>query len=165
MARWVCYLFAMATAVGAAGLARAAESPVERGAYLAQIMDCTGCHTPGALRGEPDMDRFLAGADIGFELPDLGIFYAPNLTPDPETGLGGWSADEIVQAIIRGERPDGRELVPIMPWPSYGGLSEADAKALAAYLLSLAPIVSQVPGPLAPGADSPLPYFRLKVPK
>jgi mono/diheme cytochrome c family protein len=60
----------------------------DRGAYLVRIMDCSGCHTPGALKGQADESRYLGGADAGFEIPGLGIFYPPNLTPDPETGLG-----------------------------------------------------------------------------
>jgi mono/diheme cytochrome c family protein len=75
-------------ALGCAGAAQAAEDPVARGKYLTEIMDCMGCHTPGAMQGNPDMSRFLGGGDTGFEIPGLGIFYPPNLPPDPETGLG-----------------------------------------------------------------------------
>ena len=70
----------------------------KRGAYLAKIMDCGGCHTPGALAGKPDEARSLAGSDIGFGIPGLGVFYPPNLTGDAATGLGKWSAAEIVTA-------------------------------------------------------------------
>lgn len=165
MAGAAALLFATIVALGFVNAGHAAEDPVKRGEYLVQIMDCTGCHTPGALSGNPDMDRFLGGADIGFEIPDLGIFYPPNLTPDPETGLGEWSEADIIRATTKGVRPDGRELIPLMPWPSYSGLSRGDAQALAAYLKSLPPVTQQVPGPFAPGAVSPLPFFRLKLPK
>ena len=89
-----------------------ADSVVERGEYLTSIMDCTGCHTPGALAGNPDLQRYLAGSGIGFEMPGFGVFFPPNLTPDMETGIGKWSEDEIMMAVRGGVRPDGRELVP-----------------------------------------------------
>ncbi|MGH6831236.1 MAG: c-type cytochrome, partial [Methylocella sp.] len=106
------------TLVCAAASARA-EDLVKRGEYLVRVMDCTGCHTPGALTGKPDMARYLAGESIGFEIPSLGIFYPRNLTPDMETGIGAWSEADIIQAVRTGERPDGRVLAPIMPWVSY----------------------------------------------
>ena len=128
-----------------------ADSLIERGEYLASIMDCTGCHTPGALAGAPDLERYLAGSNIGFQLPGLGVFYPPNLTADADTGLGKWSEDEIMLAVRGGLRPDGRELVPIMPWPSYSALTDEDAQALAAYLKSLPATKFQAPGPFGEG--------------
>lgn len=87
----------------------------KRGKYLVTFDGCNDCHTPGYFFGEPDMARYLAGSEVGFEMPGLGVFYGPNLTPDNETGLGKWSAAEIAAAITKGQRPDGRMLVPIMP--------------------------------------------------
>ncbi|MFN3281910.1 MAG: hypothetical protein ACK40I_09645, partial [Tabrizicola sp.] len=71
---------------------------IDHGRYLVTIMGCTDCHTPGHFLGQPDMARFLGGSDVGFEIPGLGTFHGPNLTPDP-TGLGAWSEAEIVTAI------------------------------------------------------------------
>jgi mono/diheme cytochrome c family protein len=122
----------------------------QRGKYLATIGVCNDCHTPGALLGKPDFTRALSGSEVGFALPD-GIFYGPNLTPDKETGLGNWSADEIVAAITKGVRPDGRELAPIMPWHYFAALTKDDAYAIAAYLKSLPPMKNKVPGPFGPG--------------
>jgi mono/diheme cytochrome c family protein len=85
-----------------------AQSQTQRGEYLVTIMDCTGCHTPGTFLGKPDMQRPLAGSEVGFQIPGLGIFYPPNLTPDPETGLGKWSEADIIKAVRTGVRPDGR---------------------------------------------------------
>lgn len=164
MTRGVASFVGIFVALGCASVASAAENSLERGKYLAEIMDCTGCHTPGAMTGHPDQARFLAGADVGFEIPNLGIFYPPNLTSDSETGLGKWSEEEIVAAVTKGVTPDGRQLIPTMPWASYAALTAEDARSLAAYLKSLPPIVSQVPGPLSPGEDSPLPYLRMKLP-
>jgi hypothetical protein len=67
---------------------------LKRGQYLVTIMDCSGCHTPGVFQGNPDTQRPLAGSEVGFKIPGLGYFYPPNLTPDPETGLGKWSNAE-----------------------------------------------------------------------
>ena len=100
----------------AAAPAHAADAQAERGRYLAALGGCNDCHTPGSFFCKRDMSRVLGGSEVGFEIPGLGTFYGPNLTPDKETGLGSWSEAEIVNALQRGVRPDGRELAPIMPW-------------------------------------------------
>jgi mono/diheme cytochrome c family protein len=149
----------------------AASSPIlaqddsKRGGYLVAIMDCTGCHTPGTFLGKPDMDRFLGGSEVGFQIPGLGIFYPPNLTPDPETGLGAWSEADIVKAVRTGIRPDGRQLAPVMPWHSYGRLTDADAKALAGYLKSLKPVKNQVPALTGPTEKPSAPYLAVVMPQ
>jgi mono/diheme cytochrome c family protein len=148
-----------------ASIKAAADERVKRGEYLAAIMDCGGCHTPGHLRGKPDLARYLGGSDVGFEIPGLGIFYPPNLTPDRETGLGAWSATEIITAIRSGARPDGRVLVPVMPYHSYAKLTGADAQALVAYLKSLKPVRNQVPAITGPGQKPSAPFLRIVVPE
>jgi mono/diheme cytochrome c family protein len=149
----------------AAAPAALAETQIERGAYLAHIMDCGGCHHTGAFTPQPNLDTPLAGSDIGFELPGLGVFYPPNLTPDKETGLGTWSDAEIITAFTTGVRPDGRQLAPMMPWMSYAHINADDAAALVAYLRSLKPVSHKVPGPFA-AADKPTaPYFTVVAPK
>jgi mono/diheme cytochrome c family protein len=155
----------LAGPVVSASIKAEADERVKRGEYLAAIMDCTGCHTPGALRGKPDAARALAGSDVGFEIPGLGIFYPPNLTPDRATGLGAWSAAEIVTAIRTGARPDGRQLVPVMPYHSYAKLTDADAAALVAYLKSLKPIHNQAPAITGPGQKAPAPYLKVVIPE
>ncbi len=145
--------------------ARAADAAmVKRGEYLAGIMDCAGCHTPGALAGKPDMGAWLAGSDVGFQIPGLGVFYPANLTPDREAGIGSWKEADIIRAVRTGVRPDGRELAPAMPWRSYGVLSDADAKALVAYLKSLPAVGRKVPGPFGPSEKASAPYFTVVVP-
>jgi mono/diheme cytochrome c family protein len=134
---------------------------VERGRYLVTLGGCTDCHTPGYFFGKPDMARHLGGSEVGFEIPGLGIFHGPNLTPDDETGLGGWSEQDIITALQTGRRPDGRELAPIMPWRALASLTPADAKAIAAYLKSLPPVKNKVPGPFGPTETSP--SFVMKV--
>lgn len=162
----------LAHACLAAGLALAAlpalaqsQKPMSRGEYLSHIMDCGGCHTPGAFTGKPDESRKLAGSQIGFQIPGLGYFYPPNLTPDKQTGIGSWSEAEIIRAVRTGVRPDGRMLAPAMPWMSYSALNDADAQALARYLKGLKPVEHAVP-PLT-GADkpAPAPYLTVVAPK
>lgn len=126
------------------------ENAVARGKYLVSIAGCGDCHTPGYFLGKPDMGRMLGGSEVGFEMPGLGVFYGPNLTPDDETGLGTWSEEEIVTAFRTGVRPDGRELAPIMPWRNFANLTDEDAHAIAAYLKSLPPVDNKVPGPFGP---------------
>jgi mono/diheme cytochrome c family protein len=154
---------AMLASIGGKVDPATASDSLRRGEYLVTIMDCTGCHTDGALIGAPDPTKPLAGSRIGFRVPGLGTVYPPNLTPDPETGLGRWSEAEIVTAVRTGERPDGRVLA-VMPWRSYAILSDKDALAVAAYLKSLPPIRHAAP-PLAGESERPQgPYLDLVQP-
>lgn len=142
-----------------------ADALVERGAYLANIMDCGGCHNTGAFTPEPNLKTPLSGSLVGFEIPGMGVFFPPNLTPDKKTGLGDWSEDEIIAAFTKGERPDGRILAPAMPWMSYSHITPDDAKALVAYLKSLTPVENQVPGPFGPSEKATGPYLTMKMPE
>jgi mono/diheme cytochrome c family protein len=151
-------------ALGIAPLSKAAADPqTERGKYLVSLGGCIDCHTPGYFLGKPDFSRALGGSEVGFEIPGLGVFHGPNLTPDKETGLGNWTPNEIVAAITKGERPDGRELAPIMPWKSFAVLTKDDALALAAYLKSLPPVKNKVPGPFGPN-ETPTSFVMKVVP-
>ena len=141
----------------------AQDTQIGRGKYLVALAGCNDCHTPGYFFGKPDMTRFLGGSEVGFEIPDRGVFHGPNLTPDQETGLGKWSAEEIVTAITTGQRPDGRILAPIMPWHAFANLTRQDARAIAAYLKSLPPVKNQVPGPFGP-SEKPTSFVMKIVP-
>ncbi|MCF3934116.1 c-type cytochrome [Acuticoccus sp. M5D2P5] len=150
-----------------AAMPAGAQTPaVERGRYLASIMDCGGCHAPRDANGVPLPGAGLSGGTVGFEVPGLGAFWPPNLTPH-DTGLGGWTTVDIIAAIRSGERPDGRLLAPAMPFANYAHLTDADAAALAAYLQSLEPVDHQVPPPAGPGVDTPAPapVFRFVAPQ
>lgn len=143
-----------ATLLCAAILATAAaadEALIARGEYLVGVAGCGDCHTPGHFLGAPDFSRHLGGSDVGFEMPGLGTFYGPNLTPDPDTGLGRWTEEEIIAAFTAGIRPDGRVLAPAMPWMGYANFTPEDAAAVAAYLRSVPPVSNRVPGPFGPG--------------
>jgi mono/diheme cytochrome c family protein len=158
-------LLAAAAALALGMIVSAAEAAskkaIERGKYLVTFGGCFDCHTPGYFLGKPDMTRYLGGSDVGFEIPGLGVFVAPNLTPDPQTGLGKWTEAQIVAALQTGKRPDGRELAPIMPWRAFANLTKSDAQAIAVYLKSLKTVSHQVPGPFGP--DEKVPVFRMKV--
>ncbi|HMS96238.1 MAG TPA: cytochrome c [Tabrizicola sp.] len=145
------FLFLSATAATVLSVpAYADEAAVARGEYLVSIAGCGDCHTPGYFLGQPDFARALGGSEVGFEIPGLGTFYGPNLTPDEATGLGAWSETEIVAAFTTGVRPDGRVLAPAMPWMGYANFTPEDAAAIAAFLKSIPPVSNRVPGPFGP---------------
>jgi mono/diheme cytochrome c family protein len=111
-------------------------SVVARGEYLARAADCAACHT--AKGGTP----FAGGRS--FVLP-FGTLYSPNITADVDTGIGKYSDADFLKAVRRGIRIDGAGLYPAMPYPSYAGITDADALAIKAYLFSLAPVHTSVP--------------------
>src|SRR5580704_14473566 len=117
----------------------AAETPIERGAYLVTTVgSCGNCHSPRDANGKIAAARELSG---GFEFDDdVGHVISPNITPDPQTGIGKWSEAQIVMALRDGKRPDGSIIGPPMPIPVYEKLSDADADAIAAYLHHLKPV-------------------------
>jgi mono/diheme cytochrome c family protein len=159
---------AVAACTGLLGMAfinaaAAQQAQAERGKYLVSIAGCNDCHTPGYFFGKPEMSRYLGGSEVGFEIPGLGVFHGPNLTPDPETGLGNWSIGQIVTALQAGKLPDGRELAPIMPWRAFANLTKDDATAIAVFLKSLPPVKNKVPGPFGP-SEKPTGFVMKVVP-
>jgi mono/diheme cytochrome c family protein len=159
---------AIAACAGALGMAfinaaGAQQAQAERGKYLVSIAGCNDCHTPGYFFGKPDMSRYLGGSEVGFEIPGLGVFHGPNLTPDPETGLGNWNIGQIVTALQTGKRPDGRELAPTMPWRAFANLTQDDVTAIAVFLKSLPPVKNKVPGPFGPN-EKPTAFVMKVVP-
>jgi hypothetical protein len=119
----------------------AADPLVERGHYLADLMGCGNCHTAFGPQG-PAVDKAFAG---GMEVPEkFGTWRSPNITQDKDTGIGGWTDEQIIKAVREGVRPDGVHLFPIMPYPMYNALSDDDAKALVAFLRTIAPIANKV---------------------
>jgi hypothetical protein len=160
-----------------ADAAISSSETIARGAYLVKIMACNDCHTPWAMtpRGpEPDMTRELSGhpqelavsgapaigsapwawagvnTNTAFAGP-WGVSFTANLTPDPETGLGKWTADTFISTIRNGKHEGlGRPLLPPMPWPMYKNATDQDLKAVFAYLQSIRPIKNRVPAPIDP---------------
>ncbi len=109
---------------------------VERGRYLATIADCAACHTDGRSK-----DQFAGGRPI--ETP-FGKVLAANITPDRETGIGNWSDSEFDAAVRLGRRPDGSRLYPAMPFPYYTRMSQADVRAIRAYLSTVPPVRHEI---------------------
>jgi mono/diheme cytochrome c family protein len=111
--------------------ALAGEEAVARGEYLVRAGGCFSCHTaPG---GEP-----LAGGRA-LATP-FGTFYSPNITPDPETGIGRWTDTQFLRALREGVRPDGANYFPVFPYPSFTGITDNDALAIKEYLFSRPPV-------------------------
>jgi mono/diheme cytochrome c family protein len=142
-------LAALGGAIVAAMLASAAsaETLPQRGAYLVTTIGaCGNCHTPRSPSGQPLAGMALSGG-FSFDThePGIGVVTVPNITPDKETGIGNWSAAQIVDSLRNGKRPDGTLIGPPMPIPVYRELSDRDAAAIAAYLLTLTPIHHAVP--------------------
>jgi mono/diheme cytochrome c family protein len=104
-----------------------AASPPGDGEYLFHAAGCLACHT--AEDSEP-----LAGGRA-FDTP-FGVFYAPNITPDKETGIGSWSRTDFITALKHGRSPDGDAYYPVFPYPSYRLMSDADAGSLYDFLMS-----------------------------
>lgn len=136
----LCRRFACAVLVVGLGFtsgALAAGDP-KRGAYVARLGGCHSCHTDPKQQDTP-----LAG---GLELiSPFGTFRVPNITPDPETGIGRWSADDFVRAMTKGVAPDGRHYYPAFPYTSYTRMTEQDLLDLKAYLDTIKPVRAVVP--------------------
>lgn len=148
---------------GTAAEPAAAKSVLERGRYLTITMGCNDCHTPGALYGGPDFGRELSGSEVGWRGP-WGVSFPRNLTPDPETGLGAWTAEEIANALRTGVKKDGTVMLPPMPWPNTAQLSEPDLRAIVAYLRSLPPVKHPVPKALGQDGDYAGPVIPMPPP-
>ena len=152
-----------------------------RGKYLVTIMGCNDCHTPWkpTSRGsEPDMTRMLSGhpesvdvtpppvlakgpwvwaatgTNTAFSGP-WGVSFAANLTPDPDTGVGNWTADTFIAALRTGRHEgQGRPILPPMPYPMIRQATDDDLRAIFAYLKSIPAIRNRVPQPLEPSQGS-----------
>lgn len=155
-----------------------AADRVARGKYLVDSAGgCNDCHTPmkmGANGPEPDMARYLAGHPEGLAVgraPQLadgwlyagnvtntafagpwGVSYAANLTSDEETGIGAWTEEVFLASIRSGKHLGvGRPILPPMPWPTYGRMTDEDLKAVFAYLKTVPAQRNRVPDAVIAG--------------
>jgi mono/diheme cytochrome c family protein len=141
-----------------------AETPVERGSYLVNsILTCGNCHTPKGPRGVELRDKLHSGGSIEWDTPAFKV-KGPNITPDPETGIGKWSDAQIKNALQNGVHPDGHPLAPIMPYGFYKVFTPSDLDAVVAYLKSVPAIRDESQHPVykaafkadvVPNADKP----------
>ena len=114
----------------------ARDDPLVRGRYLTRAADCEACHTtPG---GKP----FAGGR--AFKTP-FGTLYSPNITPDPEAGIGNWTDAQFLKAMHEGVRPDGARLYPAFPYASYTYLTDVDVLSIKLYLTTLPAIRQHTP--------------------
>jgi mono/diheme cytochrome c family protein len=109
---------------------------VERGQYIFALAGGCACHT--VPKGTPN----AGGRE--FPLP-IAKVYSTNLTADKETGLGGWTDQQIHDAMVKGIRADGKKILPVMPYEAYSGMAAEDLKALIAYLRTLKPVRNETP--------------------
>jgi mono/diheme cytochrome c family protein len=110
---------------------KSGDDIVRRGEYLARAGDCIACHT--APEG-----RMFAG---GRAMPTpFGTLYSSNITPDRDTGIGKWTAEDFYKAMHTGRFPDGGLMYPAMPFASYTKVTRADSEAIFAYLKSIPPV-------------------------
>jgi len=131
-------LVAVAVGVFSASFAGAASPTPEeiaRGKYIFGATGGCGCHTK-------PKDPVNSGGRR-YDLP-FGTVYSSNITPDKETGIGGWTDDQILTAIRLGRRPNGERLTPVHPYLEFNGMTEEDARAVIAFLRTL-PAVKRAP--------------------
>jgi mono/diheme cytochrome c family protein len=115
-----------------------AEGDPARGEYVLRMGGCVECHT-----AEPEGSPVLVGGRA-LKTP-FGTFHTPNITPDPETGIGGWSTGDFVLAMVKGISPGGQHYFPAFPYTSYTHMTEQDLVDLKAYLDTVEPVQRAVP--------------------
>jgi mono/diheme cytochrome c family protein len=164
------WIAALAVAAGTA----TAQTPVERGRYLVEgILTCGNCHSPRGPGGVIDAARLYAGGPQTWDTPEYTV-KGSNITPDKQTGIGGWSAADVKRVLSEGKRPNGQQVSPQMPYAFYKIFAPADLDAVAAYLLQVPAVPNKVQAPVykvkqmhvdvPPGAEKPLPESAMKDP-
>jgi mono/diheme cytochrome c family protein len=152
---------------------------IKRGEYLVNAATCGDCHSPKLFtpKGpQSDPARLLSGYTAGTKLPEIptgvigpnkwgglttndltawvgpwGVSFSANITPDTETGLGGWTEEMFIKTMRTGKHLGvGRDILPPMPWYGLAKLNDEDLKAIFAYLRTLKPIKNRVPDPIPP---------------
>lgn len=107
-----------------------------RGERLFWAGGCSSCHADAKATGD---QKLRLGGGQEFASP-FGTFIAPNISPDPATGIGGWTLAQFGNALLRGVSPDGRHYYPVFPYASFTHLQVQDVADLFAYVQSLPPV-------------------------
>jgi cytochrome c553 len=121
---------------------------LERGRYIATALSgCIYCHSPHdwTAPGTPIVAGMEAAGEVEPYADLPGRIVAPNLTPDPETGAGTWSDDQLARAIREGVGHDGRALFPLMPYSHFRDMSDEDLASVIVYLRSLPAVRHELP--------------------
>src|ERR1700733_7532843 len=108
-----------------------AHALVAKGKYLATAGDCISCHT------RPGGEEFAGGLPL--KTP-FGTIYTANITPDKDSGIGGWSEEQLARAMHEGIDDAGNHLYPAFPYTAYTKVTDEDVHAIYAYLQSLKPV-------------------------
>ena len=151
-----------------------AQAPLERGKYLVEgILTCGNCHTPRGPKGVLDTANRHAGGPQLWETHEYKV-RPSNITPDKDSGIGGWSAAQVKAGIRDGKRPNGQQMSPQMPYGFYKIFTPADLDAVVAYVQSIPPVSRKVEAPvykvkqmvvdIPPGAEKPMAESALKDP-
>lgn len=117
-------------------LAAAPQGDAARGAQVFRAAGCASCHAAPGATGEARL-RLAGGVVLA---TPFGRFVAPNISPDPHDGIGGWSFADFADALMRGVAPDGTQLYPAFPYTSYARMTLADAADLYAFVMTLPPV-------------------------
>jgi mono/diheme cytochrome c family protein len=104
---------------------------IARGRYMFGATGGCGCHT--VPKGE------VNAGGRRYDGP-FGTVYSSNITPDRQTGIGGWTDEQLITAIRLGRRPNGERLLPVHPFPVFNGMAEEDLKAIVAFLRTTRPV-------------------------
>jgi mono/diheme cytochrome c family protein len=111
---------------------------IAKGQYIFAVAGGCACHT------DPKGTPYAGGRP--FPIP-FGTVYSTNITQDKETGLGGWTDQQIHDAMVKGISRDGTRILPVMPFEAYSGMAQEDLKALITYLRTLKPVKKATPPP------------------
>jgi len=170
------FLLVVFSVAAMSALALADDAMVKRGEYLMKVSGCHDCHSPKVYTPQgvpmPDPKRLLSGHPAGLALPEYdkswttpgkwvllnehftafvgpwGVTYSANLTPDKDTGTGLWTEAIFIKALRSGKHMgEGRPIMPPMPWPMIGQMTDEDLGAIFAYLQSIPAVSNKVPEP------------------
>lgn len=179
----VCIAFSLSLMHTAALASKPDKKLVERGKYLVNLGGCNDCHTPKTMGPTGlmlDESRLLSGHPAHEPVAEIpkdvlgtkkwmamtnghlsawagpwGVSFALNLTPDVETGIGAWTEQTFIKAMRTGKHlGEGRPILPPMPWENFAKATDADLKAIFAYLKSIPAIRNAVPEPIPPANES-----------
>ena len=131
----ILYLTILLVLVASDATAQSREQ-IARGKYIFGAAAGCGCHTVPK--------EALNAGGRKYEGP-FGTVYSSNITPDPTTGIGKWTDDQVITAIRAGRRPNGERLIPVHPYPVFNGMAEQDLKDLVVYLRSVPPVNKPTP--------------------
>ena len=132
------YWWLSAPVVAAAGHAPAHVANLANGETMFNAGGCASCH---ATPDQPD--RVRLGGGVAINSP-FGTFFAPNISPDPNDGIGKWTDGDFVNAVMHGVSPRGQHYFPAFPYTSYRNARREDVLDLFAYLKTLPPVTGKV---------------------